>query len=151
MRLKKFEDRFMDLQADMIDICMEFVDYDADKIYIYCSCEGRMNAADFFYKIEGQLVDRNLVNTVSYRECATYENELTCLDVLLKDIAKMEKLCAECERPMPTEIKMIYEVKENSLEVKYQYENQLNYEDANSDRIPSDVSKEWYLEIEESE
>ncbi|MED3318194.1 hypothetical protein QCI44_11560 [Bacillus cereus group sp. RP37] len=37
--MKEFEDRFSELQADMISICMEYVEDRADKVYIYASCE----------------------------------------------------------------------------------------------------------------
>ena len=31
---KVFEDYFAELHTDMVDICMEYVEYQADKIYI---------------------------------------------------------------------------------------------------------------------
>ena len=34
----------------------------------------------------------------------------------------MEVLCKEYDRPMPTEIKMIYDVNDGSLSVDYKYE-----------------------------
>ena len=32
---KIFEDEFMEAQADMVSICLEYVEDDAEKIYIY--------------------------------------------------------------------------------------------------------------------
>ncbi|MGY2614156.1 hypothetical protein [Bacillus wiedmannii] len=37
--MKEFEDRFSELQADMVSICMEYAKDRADKVYIYASCE----------------------------------------------------------------------------------------------------------------
>ncbi len=34
---KVFEDMFSELQADMVSICMEYVEEKAEKIFIYCS------------------------------------------------------------------------------------------------------------------
>ena len=33
--MKEFEDKFSELQADMISICMEYVEDRADKVYVY--------------------------------------------------------------------------------------------------------------------
>ena len=37
--MKEFEERFSEIQADMIDICMEFVEDRVDRVYVYASCE----------------------------------------------------------------------------------------------------------------
>jgi uncharacterized protein (DUF433 family) len=34
-----FEDKFSELQADMVSICLEYVEDRAEKIYIHCSLE----------------------------------------------------------------------------------------------------------------
>ena len=36
---KIFEDEFMEAQADMVSICLEYVEDDAEKIYIYVSID----------------------------------------------------------------------------------------------------------------
>lgn len=36
---KVFEDYFSEIQADMVAICLEYVEKRAERIYIYCSCE----------------------------------------------------------------------------------------------------------------
>lgn len=35
----EFEDKFSELQVDMISICMEYIEDRADKVYVYASCE----------------------------------------------------------------------------------------------------------------
>lgn len=32
---KVFEDEFTEVQTDMIDICLEYADYEIDAVYIY--------------------------------------------------------------------------------------------------------------------
>ena len=39
---KMFEDYFSEIQADMVSICLEYVEKRAEKIYIYCSFENGM-------------------------------------------------------------------------------------------------------------
>ena len=48
---KMFEDYFSEIQADMVSICLEYVEKRAEKIYIYCSFEDGMISSGFFYKL----------------------------------------------------------------------------------------------------
>lgn len=144
---KAFEDLFMDLQADMVYICLEYVDYQADKIYIYCSREGRLFHSDWFYDMDGHIVERWNIGKVAPRSKATPENEEKVLDILLDDLCKLEKLCVEYSKPMPTEIKMVYDVKKNSLDVKYKYDNQWL---GHKTRTPHDILANWFQEVKNS-
>ena len=45
---KVFEDYFSELQADMVSICMEYVEKRAERIYIYCSFEDNVISSVFF-------------------------------------------------------------------------------------------------------
>lgn len=47
--MKEFEDRFSELQSDIISICMEYVEDRADKVCVYASCEEGMISGKFFY------------------------------------------------------------------------------------------------------
>src|SRR5690625_190159 len=60
--MKEFEDRFSELQADMISICMEYVEDRADKVYVYASCEEGVISSRFFYLINNQYVKSHKVN-----------------------------------------------------------------------------------------
>lgn len=63
--MKVFEDYFSELQTDMVAICLEYVDNQADEIFIYCSYEPKMYVFDFFYKINGKIVHKHLLNEAS--------------------------------------------------------------------------------------
>ena len=39
MTMTQFEDKFMEVQASMISLALEYVQDQADKIYIYCISE----------------------------------------------------------------------------------------------------------------
>lgn len=61
---KIFEDYFSEYQADMVSICLEYVDSHADVIYIYCSYENNMIYGDCFFKIYGKILERHKLNNV---------------------------------------------------------------------------------------
>jgi len=54
-----FEKVFSDIQTDMVSICLEYVDDNADIIYIYASFESNIISCDYFYRIEGILYERH--------------------------------------------------------------------------------------------
>lgn len=144
---KVFEDLFMDLQADMVFACVDYVKGRADKVYVYGSYEGRTISSDWFYEINGQVVARHKTNTISPEYDVSGRNQNICLDILIESIDDMIDLCKEHKRPMPTEIKMIYDVNKNSLDVKYKYDNQwLNHKTKYAD----DIADEWFEEVKNS-
>jgi hypothetical protein len=59
---KVFEDYFTELQADMVDICLEYVANKAEEIYIYVSREGKMTMGNVFYKINNMFVRKHRLN-----------------------------------------------------------------------------------------
>lgn len=144
---KVFEDLFMDLQADMVFACVDYVKGRADKVYVYGSYEGRTISSDWFYEIDGQVVARHKTNTISLEYDVSGRNQNICLDILNESLDDMIDLCKEHKRPMPTEIKMIYDVNKNSLDVKYKYDNQwLNHKTKYAD----DIADEWFEEVKNS-
>ena len=61
---KVFEDYFSELQTDMVEICLEYVEDRAEKIYIYCSFEGGVQSCNFFYKVNGKVVKKSRLMTL---------------------------------------------------------------------------------------
>lgn len=47
---KIFEDYFTQFQADMVSVCMDYVEKRADVIYIYCVYERNVLASGFFIR-----------------------------------------------------------------------------------------------------
>ena len=62
-----FEDAFSAIQADMVQICLEYVDNRADKIFIYASFEENTISCDYFYDIKGRKIERHKLNLVDDR------------------------------------------------------------------------------------
>jgi len=121
-KAKVFEDYFSELQADMVSICLEYVKNQGDNIYIYCSNESNMYSVAYFYKINGMLKKRGKVNE-ELPDCdVSGSMQKAVMDILMEDLRKIEEVCREFNRQVPTEIKMIYDIKKNSLKTEYQYE-----------------------------
>src|SRR5699024_6582391 len=127
--VKVFEDYLTDLQADMVDICLEYVENEAEDIYIYCSYEPEMYVFDVFFKINN--------NT-------TKEIKEDILDIGLENLEKINEKCKEYDKEMPTEIKLHYNVRQNSLNGKYKYD--LVYSN-DEELLPDDIFDLWFEEL----
>ena len=146
---KTFEDEFMELQADMVSICLEYVEDDAEKIYIYASCENRVIHCDYFYKINGQIWERHLLDQIPGKNYdVSGERQDMCLSVLSKDVDKIEGVCQKYNHPMPTQFKLVYDVSKNSLDTHYEYEDQYSY-DIYRDTV--DIAEEWFEQVKAQE
>lgn len=144
---RTFEDYFSKLQADMIEICLEYVNDRVDEIYIYCCNENGMLTSDYFYNIDGNILMKNKLNDVSTNNIeyniSTKRQEII-LDILIKDIEEIEALCLKYKREIPTEMKLIYNVKQNSLKGEYKYENVWSN---HQNKLPHHIAEEWFNEI----
>ena len=143
-----FEDYFSELQTDMVSICLEYVSNKADIIYIYGSCEGQIISCDHFYKINGQIVQCHKLNDIDLGNGFKYDvsssRQDKVLTILIEDIEKIENLCKEYKRDMPTEFKLIYDVKDNRLNANHRYD--LIYTN-DPVKTADDVAEEWFEEI----
>lgn len=145
---KSFEDYFSELQADMVSICLEYVENRAEKIYIYCSFESGIVSSDYFYKINGTILERHKLNDVVLNSDKMYdlsiERQKGVIRILNGNIKSIIKICKEYSREMPTEIKLIYNVRENSLKAEYRYD--LVYSN-DSVKTADDIAMEWFEQI----
>jgi hypothetical protein len=146
---RKFEDLFTEFQADMVSVCLEYVNDIAEKIYIYVSCEGKLIAADFFFRIDGSIRRRHALNENSVeRYDVSEERQYAVLEMLTDDVKKIKKLCEESDKPMPAEFKLIYDVQSRSLDASYQYESMRN---RFPDKTPLTILDEWISQICQAE
>ncbi len=145
---KIFEDYFSELQADMVSICLEYVESRAEKIYVYASFEDCVVASDYFYNINGKTVERHKLNDVVANTQEKYdisvERQKAVVRILNDDIKKMIQICEEYQREMPTEIKLVYDVQKNSLKAEYRYD--VVYSD-DPVKTADDVAMEWFEQI----
>lgn len=140
---KTFEDLFTEIQIDMIEICLEYAEYTADKVYVYASCEGKVIACDFFYQLNGILVECHKLNTVGadMEYDVSPDRQGACLSILNADVMKIEKLCEQYNRDMPTEIKLVYDAASNRVQTNYKYDPQYTN---TRNKISEHIVQEWF-------
>lgn len=145
---KVFEACFSELQADMVDVCLEYVNGRADNIYIYCSYEANMITCDFFYKINGIITKKHMLNNVGvdFRYDTSIEVQKKALEILEKDFESFRDLCKKNNRDIPTEIKIIYDVKKNSLNADYSYDLKFSND---PEKTAYDVIMDWFNEVKQ--
>lgn len=134
---KTFEEGFQEIQIDMIDICMEYADYNAEVVYIYASYEAKVISCDWFYKVNGELCERHKLQHAD----TSVERQSACMDILNEDMEKLIALCEEFGKEMPTEIKLIYNAKAGNANADYKYE--LMYSNT-EDKTADDMAEEWF-------
>lgn len=146
---KVFEDEFTKAQIDMVSICFEYANYDAEKIYIYGSWENGVLFCDYFFKASGKVLQRHHLNQITGKNYdVSRERQSDCLDILFEDMEQIKKACQEFERPMPTQIKLIYDVTSKKMQSEYQYENQYSNVPY---KLPEDVAEEWFEQVKAQE
>ncbi|MDF1507812.1 DUF600 family protein [Robertmurraya sp. DFI.2.37] len=147
--MNTFEDRFSELQADMISICMEYIEERADKVYVYASCEESVISSKFFYLINNKYVKPHKVNDAlangDERYNVSSERQFMVLDILNEDIEKIKELCLDYEKDMPTEMKLIYDVKSGKFKAEYKYDLVYTNHETKTAR---QIADEWFDEIQ---
>ena len=137
----------MKVQASMISLAMEYVQNQAEKVYIYCISEEALLSFDVFYKINGVFVKLHRVNTVLDTKVDDSDNMMfSVLRYGLEDIQKLLDVCQEYNREHPTEMWLIYDNVQNKVKGKYSCD--LFY--SNSDTLTADdIFEQWYNEVKE--
>ena len=143
-----FEDSMQEILESMLSVCLEYSDDRANGIYLYCSAEQGLLAADVFYEIGAGFYEKHLLNKSVYSaEAAVFntseEHQSALLDCLLSDLKQLIALHDHHHREPPTEIKASYDVVRRSLAVEYGYA--LKY--SNHDTLmANDIFQAWFEE-----
>lgn len=144
---KIFEDEFMEVQSDMVSLCLEYIESKADNIYIYASNENNSLTFNVFFEIKGQIATTNEVNKIlsslNMEVDDSIERRRAILKIGVQDLQKIISICTKYNQPVPTEMKLVYNVNSNSLDAHYQYENIYS----NTDKASYDIFSEWMQQI----
>ena len=105
---REFEDEFMDAQSQIISLCVEFAGNRADKVYAYGSIEESSISFNAFFKIDGQIKTTNNI-------AADTDSIWDFLDLGESDLEKIKQICIHYGKPVPTELKMIYDCKSGKI------------------------------------
>ena len=139
-----FEDQLMEIQSDMISLSLEYVENKAEIVYIYVVLEDGLVSFDVFYKIGGFISEKSDVNEyLSEKINDSDDIQFSLLEYGIEDAEKIEVLFKENSKEVPTEIRLVYDVKNNSLKSNYIYDAM--YE-TNEDLSVSDVFETWIQE-----
>lgn len=149
---KVFEDYFSELQADMVSICLEYVFERANKIFIYCSHEEGLVSNDFFYNINGKIVERHKLNDALVNEEGnanfsydiSVDRQKAVVKIINENIKELIILCRKYDREMPTEIKIVYDVQANKLAADYKYDL---VHTNDSIKTASSIARTWFEQI----
>ena len=122
-------------------------------IYIYCSYESNTIYGDCFFEITKKVVKKHQLNDIKGKEegfeyDVSEERQRGLLDIISEDIEKIYTLCMEYGKDMPTEMKLVYDVKKNSLKADYCYENL--WTDSET-KLGLDICEEWFEEVKKKE
>ncbi|MGX1265713.1 hypothetical protein RKD55_003517 [Rossellomorea marisflavi] len=145
---KVFEDYFSELQTELVAISLEFVNHVADEIYIYGSYEPDAYYFNVFYKVQGTILLKHKLNEVSteFFYDVSKERQMALQRIGTEILEEIHKRCNEFNRDMPTEIKLLYNIKNNTLQAKYNYDVVYSHDDA---LLPNNVFKTWFDEVTE--
>ena len=139
-----FENQLMEIQSDMISLSLEYVENKAEIVYIYVVLEDGLVSFDVFYKIGGFISEKSDVNEyLSEKINDSDDIQFSLLEYGIEDAEKIEVLFEENSKEVPTEIRLVYDVKNNSLKSNYIYDAM--YE-KNEDLSVSDVFEAWIQE-----
>ena len=145
----QFEDKFMEVQASMISLALEYVQNQAEKVYIYCISEEALLSFDVFYKINGAVTKMYAVNEIINKKVDTSKNMMVAVQRFgLEDIQKLLDVCQEYDREHPTEMWLIYDAQKNSLDSRYSYEGRY---DKDEELIPRLEFEKWFEEVKVQE
>ncbi|WP_163583493.1 DUF600 domain-containing protein [Gracilibacillus saliphilus] len=143
---KEFEDYLSELQTDMVAISLEYVEDRADDIFIYCSYEPEAYYFNVFFRLQGKLVLKHQLNDVpdDFTYDTSTERQLALQRIGVQNLEEIHKKCKEYGRDMPSEIKLHYNVKQNSLKAKYNYDIVYSNDD---ELLPKDIFIRWLEEV----
>ena len=147
--MNKFEDKFMEIQVGMISLVMEYVQDQAEKVYIYCISEEALLSFDVFYKINGVFVKLHRVNTILDTKVDDSDNMMfSVLRYGNEDIQKLLDVCQEYNREHPTEMWLIYDAQKDTLDSRYSYEGRY---DKDEELLPNLEFEKWFEEVKSEE
>ena len=146
--MTQFEDKFMEVQVGMISLAMEYVQNQAEKVYIYAIADS-LYSFNLFYKIKGNIVHKHLVNDILLNDSHVETSlQTVLLKEGIKDVESMIDIYQEYNREHPTEMWLIYDTQKNSLDSRYSYEGRY---DKDEELLPRLEFEKWFEEVKDEE
>lgn len=135
-----FEENFMELQTDLISLCLELTEGKVDKIFAYASIENKSTMFNAFFEKSGELYTINQLNI-------DRKTAMEFLRIGTKDLSKIKDLCKQNNMKVPTELKMYYNLQTGKYNADYEYDEICSEKTGIS---AGEVFMQWYDEIRDS-
>ena len=132
-----FEDEFMDLQTGLISLCLEVTQGKVDKVFAYGSNEKKSTMFNAFFEVNGEIKTLNMLGV-------SKELAFQFLGLGLEDLEKLNAIGAKYNRPIPTELKLYYDVRAKKFKSEYKYEEVCS---ARTGKSAGEVFNEWLAEM----
>ena len=132
-----FEDEFMDLQTGLISLCLEVTQGKVDKVYAYGSNEKKSTMFNAFFEVNGEIKTLNMLGV-------SKELAFQFLGLGIEDLEKLNAIGAKYNRPIPTELKLYYDVRARKFKSEYKYEEVCS---ARTGKSAGEVFNEWLAEM----
>ena len=126
-----FEDEFTNVQADYVSLCLELVNNNVDKIYIFLYQDITVQTFNAFFKKDGAI----RIPT----DFGSDELIDEFLEIGIEDINKLIEVCDKYKQKCPNEIKIVYNVQTTAFEAKYGYQDYAK----TGEKDPNEVFLEW--------
>lgn len=145
---KIFEEHVSDAQASMVRLALDYAGATADEVFIFVASEDGISMFDFFYRLNGSVVEKEQLNDVRKSGGGMYDslNESLAwvLDAGLDEIDALEEKCNEFGAEMPTEIRIHYVVGSNEMRAKMSYEPKFSHSD---NLTPGSLFDSWVGDV----
>ena len=137
---KTFEDEFMDIQSDLISLCLEFADGKADKIFAFAEISKYCLSFNAYFRHEG-VIKHIAQMAQAMSQGYSYVDQF--FDIGISDLKKILEVCERYNREIPAEMKMYYDVKTGRFNAEYRYEKDIpQSEDYYADKTFDEWEKE---------
>ena len=136
---RPFEDAFMEVQSGLVSLCLELTGDRADQFYLYDSIEGGAQGAALSFNAFVEAGGRVLtLQQLDLDEDRVWQ----FLRLGTGDLQKLRDICGRYGQPVPTELKLVYDVRSGRFSSRYQYQPVLG-----PDKGVPDVLQAWIEEV----
>ena len=135
-----FETKLSDLQADVVSISMEYCNHQCDEAFVHVIYERDVLFADFFFRIDGQMLRKSQLSDDG--KIVDTKRQQKALSIIIDDVRKIISLTKLYERPIPTEMRLVFNNKTNAFKADYRYDKITS--ETSTDRA---VSDEWFKQL----
>jgi hypothetical protein len=114
-----FESEFSKLQADMVSVCLDYCAGKCDRIYIHSIIVNDTVSSDFFFCIDGALRKKGKLNGA---DTIPQTRQKEALKIVSANAMEIIRLFEKHKRPVPFEVKIIYDAKTGAAQCDYGYD-----------------------------